>query len=294
MTGSSYAAHLRVYEPLAAFEGDERRFWQERLAAGAGLTREAAQAWEHRAGLAALCGVSPLVLPDAAERALVTELDGVTLVCPLRTRVRAAEALLDFADTVHDDMLGAFVPGAGVVTAEKELDIWRSDHPDGRLHVQTSPWQVPVRWFLLVEPEERLLLPGSAVGPLGIRTGRALVYRTAMSRARRRAARALAVLRRTVDDGSVTQAVEDLARWLEDFHPRSLVELDYGGLVHLSDDEALSGDESARDVAEALAALAAGKGDQASAAAHLFLIPDTKRNQQTTRDADLALHPPAG
>ncbi len=266
MTGTSHAAYLRVYEPLAAFEEDERRFWQEQLAAGAGLTREQAEAYEHRVGLEALCGVAPAGLPPAEEKALVTDLDGVTLICPLRTRVRAAEGLLDFVDDVHDDLLPWFVPGTSLVTAEKELDVWRSDHPDGRLHVQSCPWQVPVRWFLLVEPDERLLLPGSAAGPLGIRTGRSLVYRTAMSRARRRAARGLAVLRRTVDDGAVTQGVEDLARWLEDFHPRSLVELDYGGLVHLTDDETLSDDESAGDVAEALAALGTGDPEKAAAA----------------------------
>lgn len=272
MTGPSYAAHLRVYEPLAAFEGDERRVWQEQLADGLGLTRDCAQAYEHRVGLEALCGLTPPVLPVTDERALSVELDGVTLVCPLRTRVRAAEALLDYTDNVHDDLLACFVPAPGLVAAEKELNLWRNEHPDGRLHVQTSLWQVPVRWFLLVEPEERLLLPGAAAGPLGIRTGRALIYRTAMSRARRRAARALSVLRRTVDDGSVVQAVEDLARWLEDFHPRSLVELDYGGLVHLVDDETLSGDESARDVAEALASLASGDAEKAAVAYGRVLV----------------------
>jgi dihydroorotase-like cyclic amidohydrolase len=87
-----------------------------------------------------------------------------------------------------------------------------------------------------------------------------------MSRARRRTARALDVLRRTVDDGPVTSGVESLARWLEQFHPRSLVELDYGGLTHLLDDAELQQDESARDVAGALAALDQGDPAQAAAA----------------------------
>ena len=60
--------------------------------------------------------------------------------------------------------------------------------------------------------------------------------------------------------------VEDLGRWLEEFHPRSVVELDYGGLVHLLDDEALAADQSARDVADALAALARGDASGAAAA----------------------------
>jgi hypothetical protein len=87
-----------------------------------------------------------------------------------------------------------------------------------------------------------------------------------MSRARQRVARALEVLRRTVEDGVVTAGVEDLGRWLEEFHPRSLVELDYGGLVHLLDDEQLEADESARDVTLALAALGEGDADRAAAA----------------------------
>jgi hypothetical protein len=93
-----------------------------------------------------------------------------------------------------------------------------------------------------------------------------LVYRTPMSRARRRVARALSVLRVALLDETVTEGVEELGRWLEEFHPRSLVELDYGGLVHLLDDAELSQDESARDMAHAMERLAAGDGDGAGAA----------------------------
>jgi hypothetical protein len=37
----------------------------------------------------------------------------------------------------------------------------------------------------------------------------------------------------------------EVGRWLEDFHPYSLVELDYGELVQLFSDDALSSDQSA-------------------------------------------------
>ena len=60
-----------------------------------------------------------------------------------------------------------------------------------------------------------------------------LRYRTEISKARRRAHRALSVLRRSVGDVPITEAVEESARWLEEFHPRSVVELDYGGLAAL-------------------------------------------------------------
>src|SRR5207248_4498204 len=80
---------------------------------------------------------------------------------------------------------------------------------------------------------------------------RRCVYVTTMAQARRRAARALNVVRRTIEDGPVVAGVEAVARWLEEFHPHSLVELDYGGLVHLFDDEALTSDQSPALVARA-------------------------------------------
>jgi hypothetical protein len=53
--------------------------------------------------------------------------------------------------------------------------------------------------------------------------------------------------------------VEALGRWLTEFHPLALVELDYGGLVHLLDDQALRTDESVTEVAAALAGMEQGE-----------------------------------
>jgi hypothetical protein len=205
-------------------------------------------------------------MPVVGEHAFVTEVDGVTLLCPWRTRIRACEAIGDFRDPLPEELADMFVPRAVAEAAEDELEQWRLEHPDLHTHILTSPWQVPLRWFLLVEAEEREVSLGSPAEGTTRVTGRSLVYRTAMSRARRRTARALAVLRRTLDDGLVTAGVEDLGRWLEEFHPRSLVELDYGGLVHLLDDAELRQDESARDVAEAMSGLADGEPARAAGA----------------------------
>jgi len=261
---TAYAAYLRVYEPLAAFEGEERARWQAYAAAGRGPTRTEGPALERNAGLQALAG--PVTVPDVGEQAYVAEVDGVTLLCPLGTRVRAWEALGDFRDGLPEELADAFVPRALADAAGQDLDGWRLAHPGARRHLLASGWQVPLRWFVLVEADEREVALGEGTGRTGVRTGRELVYRTAMSRARRRTARALSVLRRTLEDSAVLAGVEDLGRWLEEFHPRSLVELDYGGLVHLLDDAELRQDESARDVADALAALAEGETGRAAAA----------------------------
>jgi DNA-binding GntR family transcriptional regulator len=87
-----------------------------------------------------------------------------------------------------------------------------------------------------------------------------------MAAARRRGAQALAVLRRALADGSLAGQVEDVARWLEEFHPHAIVELDYGGLVHLLTDDELRGDDSPDELTAALRVLADGDADAASAA----------------------------
>ena len=266
---TAHAAYLRVYEPLAAFGPEQRRRWEAYAAERRAPAPADGVARERLAGLRALVGSPPAALPDLEEQAFVTAVDGVTLVCPWRTRLRALQALEDFAADLPDELLEAFLPVELVRKAAAELDVWRATSPDQRSCQLTSPWQVPLRWFVLVDAQERQVRLGQPAGGGGTSVdrlaGRSLVYRTAMSRARRRTARALAVLRRTVEDGEVAAGLEDLGRWLEEFHPRSLVELDYGGLVHLLDDTALAQDESAGDITAALAAL--GEGDTAGAGA---------------------------
>ena len=92
-----------------------------------------------------------------------------------------------------------------------------------------------------------------------------LRYRTEISKARR-AHRALSVLRRAVGDIPISEAVEESARWLEEFHPRSVVELDYGGLASVLPDEDLEADDSPTLVGQGLAALAKGDAPAATGA----------------------------
>jgi hypothetical protein len=262
-----FAASLRVFEPLAAFEGAEREHWEQYARAGAQLPPQAACALERSAVAAALVHRRIPVLGDHAH---VVEVDGVTLVSPWRTTIRAQEALLDFCSELPDVVVDAFTSRTLLESAEVELDRWRAERGTVTTHVRTSTWQVPLRWFVLVDPQEREVQLGEPVDSDGVglarRTGRSLVYRTPMSRARRRIAQALQVIRTALQDAAVTEGLEDLGRWLEEFHPRSLVELDYGGLVHLLDDAELTQDESARDMAAALRHLADGDGAAAAAA----------------------------
>jgi hypothetical protein len=126
------------------------------------------------------------------------------------------------------------------------------------VHEQIATWGVPLRWFVFVDLGERDLVQKPE--------RRSLRYRTEISKARRRASRALSVLRKSVGDAPITEAVEEAARWLEEFHPRSVVELDYGGLVDLLPESTLEEDDSPGLVAAGLAALSRGDADAATEA----------------------------
>lgn len=252
---------LRVYEPLEAFDDAERRRWEAYAASGEAVPRAMGLQREHRAALEAL--LDPRRAPSpATDSAHVARVDGVTLICPWRTALRSWEALAAFRAALPGEIADAFVPRTVADVASAELEGWRRDHPDLRAHVQTATWQVPIRWFVLFSAQERHLVLGRRRRD----EERSLTYRTPMVQARRRVARALAVMRKTLEDAPVLAAVDDLGRWLEDFHPRSLVELDYGGLVDLLTHDELRSDESARDVADALARLSEHDPDGAAEA----------------------------
>jgi hypothetical protein len=269
----AFAAHLRVYEPLGAFDEDARRRWTSYVD-DAPPSRSVLMALEHERALAAACAVPPrLEVAADAEHAYVRHLDGLNYVCPWRLQLRAWQALEDFRALLPDELAEAFLPPATLLGAEVEYDAWVTANPDVSPGIRSSTWSIPLPWFALFEPDERRLVLGErraadaeTHGALA-RTGldRALVYVTAMSRARRRAARALHVVRRVFDDGPAIEALDELGRWLEEFHPHSLLELDYGGLVHLMDDETLSADDSVGDIAAALDDLS--RGDAAAAGA---------------------------
>jgi hypothetical protein len=261
-----FAAHLRVYQPLAAFDEAERARWAAYVDGGEAVSRPMLMAREHQVGLAAAIRVPARLDVDDDAHAYVRHLDGLTYVCPWRLQLRTWEALTEFRSRLPDELSEAFIPRGAAEAAEMEYDAWIAEHPDDPVGILTATWQVPIPWFVLFEAEERRLVLGErrALGA-ATQTGldRALVYLTAMSRARRRAAQARGVVRRTLGEGPALDALEETGRWLEQFHPHALVELDYGGLVHLLDDETLTADTSVADIAEALDALARGEIDVA-------------------------------
>ncbi|WP_328872359.1 hypothetical protein OHT76_20830 [Streptomyces sp. NBC_00287] len=252
-----YATYLRVYEPLAAFPEPERGHW-ERYAR---RTDRPSYQDELRRALADLLPTPPIPVPvHESSDAFVLEVDGVVCVCPWRTRLRGWQALGELPEELPRPVLEAVLPEVVRRQAAQDYERWLARNPDARPWIRTSTWQVPLHWFVLVGDEERRYDKGTGEIPPMLR------YRTPMVQARRRVARALRTLKDTIDEGPLVDGLVDVGRWLEEFHPRSLVELDYGGLVHVLPAGELEDDHSAADVAEGIAALREGDGAAAGVA----------------------------
>lgn len=262
-----YASYLRVYEPLAAFPEPERSHW----ARYARRPDRPSYQDELRRSLADLLPTPPVAVPvwESAD-AFVTEVDGVLCVCPWRTRLRGWQALGALADELPAPVLDAVLPSLVRHQATQDYERWLTRNPDARPWIRTATWHVPLNWFVLVSDEEREYDDNGAGEAGGQGAGGdaapVLRYRTPMVQARRRVARGLRTLRDTLDEGPLVEGLLDVGRWLEEFHPRSLVELDYGGLVHVLPAGELAGDHSAADVAAGISALRDGDGAAAGEA----------------------------
>lgn len=252
-----YAAYLRVYEPLAAFPDADRARLADYAEEAAVPNRSQVLAREQAASLARTLATPPVVAPveESSDAYLLRDGDSL-LVCPVQDRLRCWVAINELQASLPETITDAFLPLSPTGQAEFDYAFWQADHGTAIPHILTSTWHVPPRWFVPFRSSERDLTIEQEQ--------RSLVYRTRMVEARRRLARAARALRRGAVDGSVLEAVEDLGRWLEAFHPHGWIELDYGGLVHCVSDEQLRADDSPGDIAVAVRAIA--DGDTARAA----------------------------
>jgi hypothetical protein len=245
------AAFLRVYEPLSAFGRTERARWEAYAASADRPRRADALEAEREEALRRIIALPPIVAPaQESEHAYVRWADGTTYVCPWQTRLRSWLALGRLRATTGPPLADAFAPGQADRAAE-DFARWERKGMASRVYIQSSTWSVPPTWFVPFAPTERWLVLGTlgdreTSRPATASATRTLIYATTMAQARRRVARALGTVRRvpgaaqgrvagedadnsvpaTADLVRASVALEEIGRWLEEFHPHSLVELD--------------------------------------------------------------------
>jgi hypothetical protein len=271
-----FVCYLRVYEPLSAFDAPLVDRLAERVDSYA-LSRSAVGEREQELWLRSQLSRPVRLLPGeladgraapnapldvlALQTAEVPASDTATvgpgpLVCPLDLRPRAAAALVGFLATTGM-VLRQAVLSTDTERARGHATDVMSAAGAAAVHVISSTWTVPLPWFVLVEPADRHIVLGGGDGAV-----REVYWRTAMTDARRRIARAYAITKENIGEDGPTVVLRNTGRWLEQFHPHSAVELDYGGLVHLIEDEALLEDSSALDVQAILTAMETGDTEE--------------------------------
>jgi hypothetical protein len=242
-----YVASLRIYEPLSAFEPADRLRWQ-----GIAID-DASYIFEETLALRRLVFPEPPAgRPDGVH---ILEVEGERYISPWATATRCWAALDNFKDSLPSTVVPFFITPAieDVITAG--VDLLEDKVP----HILNETWVIPPRWFLLFQPDERQ----RGEDAHGLFT----TARTTIALAKSRAQAAHETVVSAFGEGPVEQDLENLLEWLEMFHPKSFVELDYGGLAMYLDkslrdngEDGLLADTSIEDVAHSLSGLAAADG----------------------------------
>jgi len=245
MRPTPYVASLRVYEPIDSFEAADQLRWSQ-------IAITSPTGWDEqvRSLKRSITNEPPNLKPDGAH---VLEHEGKRYIAPWSTAARCWAALDDFKYTLSPSVIKFFIPQTIEDSINSTIDIVE----DKVSHILTSTWNIPPRWFALFSPDER---------SRGVNEdGHFTISRTAISNAKSRCTFTHQAVLGAFGEGAVEGEVAELLDWLEIFDPKSIVELDYGGLATYlnnqlieSGEVGLDADTSIEDVTSSIAGLASG------------------------------------
>jgi hypothetical protein len=247
MRPTPYVASLRVYEPIDSFEAADQLRWSQ-------IAITSPTGWDEqvRSLKRSITNEPPNLKPDGAH---VLEHEGKRYIAPWSTAARCWAALDDFKYTLPPSVIKFFIPQTIEDSINSTIDIVE----DKVSHILTSTWNIPPRWFALFSPDERLRGENE--------DGHFTISRTAIANAKSRCTFTHQAVLGAFGEGAVEGEVAELLAWLEIFDPKSIVELDYGGLATYlnnqlieSGEVGLDADTSIEDVTSSIAGLASGDG----------------------------------
>ena len=247
MGPTPYVASLRIYEPIDSFSTFDQLRWSQ-------IAITSPTGWDEqvRSLKRSITNEPPNLKPDGAH---VLEHEGKRYIAPWSTAARCWAALDDFKYTLPPSVIKFFIPQTIEDSINSTIDIVE----DKVSHILTSTWNIPPRWFALFSPDERLR---------GVNEdGHFTIMRTAIANAKTRCTFTHQAVLGAFGEGAVEGEVAELLDWLEIFDPKSIVELDYGGLATYlskqlieSGEVGLDADTSIEDVTSSIAGLASGDG----------------------------------
>jgi hypothetical protein len=247
MRPTPYVASLRVYEPIDSFEAADQLRWSQ-------IAITSPTGWDEqvRSLKRSITNEPPNLKPDGAH---VLDHEGKRYIAPWSTAARCWAALDDFKYTLPPSVIKFFIPQTIEDSINSTIDIVE----DKVSHILSSTWSIPPRWFALFSPDERLR---------GVNEdGHFTISRTAISNAKSRCTFTHQAVLGAFGEGAVEGEVAELLAWLEIFDPKSIVELDYGGLATYLNNQliehgeaGLDADTSIEDVTSSIAGLASGDG----------------------------------
>ena len=242
-----YVASLRIYEPLESFDKLDQNRWDH-------LKINTPKEWDEQkwALIRTITSEPPNLKPDGAH---VLEHEGKRYIAPWSTAARCWAALDNFKYTLPPSVIKFFIPQIIKDSINSTVDIVE----DKVSHILSSTWNIPPRWFALFSPDERLR---------GVNEdGHFTIMRTAIANAKSRCTFTHQAVLGAFGECAVEGEVAELLAWLEIFDPKSILELDYGGLATYlnnqlikSGEVGLDADTSIEDVTSSIAGLASGDG----------------------------------
>lgn len=252
--GRPLSSHLRVYEPLEAFNAQERERIKSGLRGGEG-GRDELDAAETGAALDRIVSGAGDPFPrEGSEFTRALTINGVTLYCPSQLVLRsglAAESVINTAPRILAELM---LPEDARERHQQRVDKIAAETASPRINTRESLWGIPFSWFVLFQESDptEVVEDGDRVKTVRI----VAPWSKAIGRARF----AVANLALAAPDMSMLDELTSLTEWLEEFHPDSAVELDYGRVA-----DRVFPDESCLDVRLGIECLA--EGDLTGAAA---------------------------
>lgn len=216
--------HMRIYEPLVAFPREQRQAWTQYVAAHPPENEQlVAQLYEEIVRANSVDN-GPRLPGERTPQAYIARHDGQIMICPVQLRFRSIRAAESRPDLFSPTGLAHGAAAALLASLRTErrgasdADT-RWDTEDGKIRARTASWAAPISWLMMFRPEDRF---NAAPERLCLRAG----VREVLAR--------LKVVREELEAmrGGIApdrSEVADLIAWLTDFHPKGVVEMDYGG-----------------------------------------------------------------